>query len=218
MDETAQEKLDRLDAANRARVKKFKTKAIAKGFKQITALVDGMTYDELCKRRDKALQAGEQISIAEVIKRSLFGGPIAPGAPEPPPAPKAIDRDQDQDPRQLLLFVDPIEAPAIEDEKFFTLTCEPVDYGNQPGLTPETAPEPMLNQGDELPDYHGKTLSLDKKDNILIKVVELYPGRENAQKRADVLNQAGVPCGRDNAPWDSKKVMDTYRNAVKRQG
>jgi len=114
MDETAQEKLDRLDAANRARVKKFKAKAIAKGFKHITALVDAMTYDELCLRRDRAFQAGEQISIAEVIKRALFNGPIAPEAP----APKAIDND----PRQLLLFVDPIEAP----------------YGNQPGLTPKT--------------------------------------------------------------------------------
>jgi len=50
------------------------------------------------------------------------------------------------------------------------------------------------------------------------KVVELYPGRENAQKRADVLNQAGVPCGKGNAPWDAKKVMDNYRNALKRQG
>ena len=28
------------------------------------------------------------------------------------------------------------------------------------------------------------------------KVVELYPGRANAQKRAEVLNLAGVPCGR----------------------
>jgi len=113
----------------------------------------------------------------------------------------------------------------------FKLDCKPLDPFSEltPELTPETAPaatapetivepEPELDQGETLPDYHGINLSLDEKDSIIIKVVELYPGRENAQKRAEILNQAGVPCGRGNAPWDAKKVMDTYRNAVKRQG
>jgi len=70
---------------------------------------------------------------------------------------------------------------------------------------------------------HGVTLGSRHRANqeiqlIFIKVVELYPGRENAQKRADVLNQAGVPCGNGKAPWDSKSVMDAYRDALKRQG
>jgi len=35
----------------------------------------------------------------------------------------------------------------------------------------------MVDQGDDLPDYHGKALSLDEKESIIIKVVNLYPGR-----------------------------------------
>ncbi len=85
---------------------------------------------------------------------------------------------------------------------------------------PEPIPEPELDRGEDepgIPDCHGKDLSQAEKDSILIKVLDLYPGRENAQKRADVLNQAGVPCGKGKAPWDAKKVMDNYRHAKKRQ-
>lgn len=70
---------------------------------------------------------------------------------------------------------------------------------------------------EQVPDCHGKDLSQAEKDSILIKVLDLYPGRGNAQKRADVLNRAGVPCGKSKAPWDAKKVMDNYRHAKKRQ-
>jgi len=49
-------------------------------------------------------------------------------------------------------------------------------------------------------------------------VVDLYPGRGNAQKRADVLKQSGVLCGNGKTPWNAKKVMDNLRHALKRQG
>ena len=88
------------------------------------------------------------------------------------------------------------------------------------GAVEPLSPEPAVDRGEDepgIPDCHGKDLSQAEKDSILIKVVDLYPGRGNAQKRADVLNRAGVPCGRGKTPWDAKKVMDTYRHAKKRQ-
>jgi len=102
----------------------------------------------------------------------------------------------------------------------FKPACEPLEHLPElvPELTPETAPEPMVDQETELSDYHGKSLSLDEKDSVIIKVVELYPGRKDAQKRAEILNRAGVPRGKGKAPWDSKSVMDAYRDALKRQG
>jgi len=187
MDETAQEKLDRLDAANRARVKKFKAKAIAKGFKQITALVDAMTYEELCKRRDRAFQAGEQISIAEVIKRALFGEAIAPEGPAPEP--KAIDRDQDQDPRQLLLFLDPVDAPMIEAEQAFTLEAPAEEQMNDPASTADLVLD-GIDQG-ALPDWNNKQEYRVYLRKIIPGIINPL-GPKNWQAKADLINSMGI--------------------------
>lgn len=74
----------------------------------------------------------------------------------------------------------------------------------------QDAPGPVIDQGE--------TLTREEKDAIIIKVVESYPGRINAQKRPDVLNQAGVPCvkGKSKGLWNAKNTMDAYRRAIKR--
>jgi len=73
--EVTQQQIDRLariDAANRTRVKKFIEKARSEGKRQISAMVDNETYDELCRRRDKAAQDGKPMSTADIIKQALF--------------------------------------------------------------------------------------------------------------------------------------------------
>ncbi len=60
-------------------------------------------------------------------------------------------------------------------------------------LEPYLEKEPVTLSLD-IPDCHGRKLKVAEIDSILIRVVEQYPGRENAQKRARLLNDAGVPC------------------------
>ena len=77
MDEITQKQLDRLkrlDEKNRNRVKKFKDKARAAGYRQLTVMLDGMTYNELCRRRDRSIQDDNPLSLADVIKQALFQG------------------------------------------------------------------------------------------------------------------------------------------------
>lgn len=72
----------------------------------------------------------------------------------------------------------------------------------------------------EIPDCHGRNLKVADIDSILIQVVEQYPGRENAQKRVQLLNDSGVPCStgkKGKEPWTTKRVMDNYRHAKTRQ-
>ncbi|MCP4116596.1 MAG: hypothetical protein GY737_14545 [Desulfobacteraceae bacterium] len=100
---------------------------------------------------------------------------------------------------------EPVADPAPETEDAVE---EPV-----PAQADEATQEP--GEG-EIPDCHGKDLSTEERDAILIKVADLYPGRKNAKKRAEVLNEAGLACGKDNTPWTSKKFTDNLRHAKKR--
>jgi len=69
---------------------------------------------------------------------------------------------------------------------------------------------------DEIPDCHGKDLTTDERDTILIKVSELYPGRLNSQQRIDLLNETGVPLNGVAGGWTPKKFGDALGKAKKR--
>jgi len=70
---------------------------------------------------------------------------------------------------------------------------------------------------DNIPDCHGKDLTLQERDAILIQVGELYPGRKDAQRRADALNKAGVPIKGATGQWNPKNAGDNIRLAKKRR-
>jgi len=75
--------------------------------------------------------------------------------------------------------------------------------------------------GDEIPDYHGKELPQDERDAFLVMVGNRFPGKENSQKRADVLNDAGLPIKGQKGEWvrgqwTSKKTTDHIGSAKKR--
>ncbi len=64
----------------------------------------------------------------------------------------------------------------------------------------------------------GKKLTAPERDKILMQVAALYPGPKNTNKRAEVMNNAGVQCGRSKAPWTAKNFNDNLRHAKKRMG
>ena len=197
MDKNTQQQLDRLkklDAANRARVKKFKAKAMAAGYRQLTVMVDGMTYDELCRRRDRSIQDGNPLSLADVIKQALFQG--------------RQDNVTANDTSNIKVEPKEPEYSLFDDlEPKATDTPAP-----KPAVRP--APVPL---GEELPDYHGKKLSTEERDLIILKVAAMITGKDSAQRRADALNKAGVST-KGGEPWIAKKVSDALYLAGKRAG
>jgi len=132
-----------------------------------------------------------------------------------------------------MITTEPPQTNEQKNESIVTTTTPPKDHTIPEALeaepmlpmfdVPTTLP-PDDHEADTKPmedskiqDGHGRDLTLEERDAILIQVVELYPGRENAQKRVDVLNEAGVPCGRGKTRWNRKKVTDNHRHALKRQ-
>jgi len=87
---------------------------------------------------------------------------------------------------------------------------------------PEPKPIEDPQGSNEIPDCHGKELTQDKLDNILLKMDELYPkGPGNPQRRADALNAAGVCLKDRKGIWVSvlwtKKMASNNINMARRR-
>lgn len=65
------EKLKRIEENRRARSKRFLDKVKADGKKQISAILSGEAYDQLCRIRDNEVQAGRLASFGDIIERAL---------------------------------------------------------------------------------------------------------------------------------------------------
>ena len=73
-DETTQAKLDKLDKfekANRERARRYLKQVKKEGKKQLSAIISGKAYNQLCRIRDKALQNGKPTSFGEIIENAL---------------------------------------------------------------------------------------------------------------------------------------------------
>jgi hypothetical protein len=192
-----QKTIEELRATANARAKRYQQAQRDRGKKHLTVFVSQEVSDIIAGQREKT-----GATVAKVVETAIM---VAYGKPELVDIPQAHQsRCKSQKPSPEL---DPVPVKP---------SAQLVDAPMKKPLPPQ----PVVDQGKEpgIPDCHGKNLTMDKKDSILIKAVELYPGRNNAQKRADVLNQAGVPCGNGEKPWNSKKVMDNFRHALKRKG
>ena len=83
-------------------------------------------------------------------------------------------------------------------------------YKNVDNAKPDTETDTF-----SLGDYHGVNLTTKEKDQILIDLAEALPGRENAQRWVDILNNAGITCA--GVAWTKKKFSDNWRFAKRRQ-
>ena len=75
--------------------------------------------------------------------------------------------------------------------------------------------EPLSTTDINLGDWHNKTMDVETKDKILIQLAMDLPGTKNAQKRVEILNQAGITSGK--VPFNKKKFTDNLRLAKQRQ-
>jgi len=88
---------------------------------------------------------------------------------------------------------------------------------DQAVLDPDTAKDTQTASNHiDLGDYHGQDMDTATKDKILIAVAEALPGPKNAQARVDMLNSAGVTCGKAGAAWMVKNLADNLYLAKKR--
>ncbi|NDY74570.1 hypothetical protein DO021_22175 [Desulfobacter hydrogenophilus] len=68
---TKLEKLARLEAGNRERVKRYLNRVKKDGKKQISAIVSANAYNELNRLRDASIQAGKPSSFGQIIELAL---------------------------------------------------------------------------------------------------------------------------------------------------
>ena len=69
--DTLKKKLDKIQAGNRARAKKFQEKVKASDKKMISAIFDAESYDTLCRLRDASVQAGTPESFGNILGKTL---------------------------------------------------------------------------------------------------------------------------------------------------
>jgi hypothetical protein len=191
MDEqTAIEILQKRREGDKARSKKWQQKQIKEGKKHLSCMISSEAHGLLMDERDKS-----QTTIPEVIERALMGQYASstvdlilddPGPIESENLSLKIDELDN------MLAVDKIDAP--------------------PDLIPQ-GDTPAPDETQEIPDCHGKELTTDERDKMLVKVGMLYPGPNNAQRRADLLNKAGVPIKGKPVEWTKKSAGDNIRLA-----
>jgi len=193
---------------NRIRLQRFYEKQAASGKKRISALISDTMHGHLMDEKDKT-----GMSISEIIERAL---------------------SQRYDPQEMTNFnessVGHDGIPDVDDVSGDYLTAyggpDPADT-QETGTTDQADDTVLVDQADDdlggqVPDCAGKTITIEERDRILVQVMELLPGRNNAQARVTLLNRKGIPVslkpGQYGGEWDRKKVTDNLGAAKKRLG
>jgi len=208
-DDKTQAKLDRLariDEKNRIRVRRYHEKVKAAGGKQLSAIISGEAYDQICRIRDKELQAGKQISFGKIVEQAIACYIQNQGSEKP-----------------------------VNDTTNVTINDKINDDGNgNTGQKPireiQTeipGPMPKPIEHGKMPDYLidvDPDMSIEERHKIILQLAEDFPGRGkgtigNTQKRIDMLNAAGILL--NGKPWKMPKQfadqLSIARRWVKKQ-
>ena len=103
-----------------------------------------------------------------------------------------------------------VEKPSVDSAIEPTIDIKGVTCNGNNEVEPETASNDI-----NLGDWTDKDMDVETKDLILIQLAMDLPGKENAQKRVDMLNAAGITSGK--VPFNKKKFTDNLRLAKQRQ-
>jgi hypothetical protein len=219
---------------NRLRLQRFYEKQKRQGKKRVSALVSDEAYQLLTDQKE---QSGESMStlidqavmvaygdqdILDVDDVSAdflaaYSGPDPADTQETDTTDQADDaQDPEQD--QANDTQEPDQGKDVEPD----LEAAQVDTVTDDTALVDQELDTTAQGPDIIPDCTGKTITIEERDRILVQVMELMPGRSNAQVRVDTLNSKGVPVvikpGNYGGTWDRKKVIDNLRLAKKRLG
>lgn len=223
-EETAIRKLEEQQKKGRARYARWQEKQLKAGKKHISCMISKEAYGFLTRKRKEI-----DVPIAELIERAIFHYCSAYSTTnKPEPEPKS-DPDSMTD-EEALAKLDPyltkrsvlktesgqtrrgetpVEEPAAEEGPVLDVSTV-----HRKEIPAQAEPDPQGD--DEIPDCHGRILTTEEREDILLKVDRLYPGRTNAQRRADVLNQAGVSKAR-GGEWVPLGTTDTIGKIKRRR-
>jgi hypothetical protein len=169
------------------------------------------TGDSLTMLIDRAVMAAygtQDILDVDYTALSEPGQEVTPSA----------DAQDVEDIELDITLVNPDPDLIADDSQVPTATPQGDDT-QDPAHVKDTAPD---QDPDIIPDCTGKTITIEERDRILIQVMELLPGRNNAQARVTLLNEKAVPLslkpGQYGGEWDRKKFTDNLRFAKKRLG
>ena len=70
-DQAKLDKLARIEEKNRERAKRYLERVKKDGKKQLSAIISGEAYNQLCRIRDNAVQAGKPLSFGQIIENAL---------------------------------------------------------------------------------------------------------------------------------------------------
>jgi len=162
----------------------------------LTVLVSQKISDIIAEQRQKT-----GATVTKVVESAIM---TAYGDPKPMVMPQAVKAPG---PVDLLPDVKPKEP------EYSLFDAELMNRESNPGTIFE--PDPIVDQGEGLPDYHGKELTVEERDDIVLRVAALITGNKCAERRAEVLNKAGITT-KKGKPWVAKKLNDAVYNAGKR--
>ena len=208
---TIQEKLDRLDkinANNRARSKKYLEKVKASGKKQVSAILSPEAFDELCRQRDARIQAGKPASYGDVFE-SLLLSTVNIDVTENSTVDVSINSDID------IKNIESVAAKDNVDTK--TKTAKTIDIKeNQLDIFDPEKPKDAVknrvkvatkdNVNIDIPIDNTKTSNVPSLDDILLDL-----GAGTWPEKAKRLNDQGILTPKDR-PW----TADNLRMAVKK--
>ncbi len=175
---------DKAAVQNRKRVKRHLEQKKESGFKRISCFISPEAYQRLQVMKQETEQAtGELIEFLLMDTRASGDkNTIEDNVIDPPPSCPATIMD-----------ITPGSEPDQMGEDDI-----PVDHDIENPDDSNPADEPIMDtlpdQGEDL-DFSGidkENIPMMDRDRIIFQIHDLYPGRKFAQKRVDILNEAGI--------------------------
>ncbi len=220
---------------NRIRLQRFYDRQAASGKKRVSALVADEAYRLLTDQKE---QSGE--SMSTLIDQAVMVAYGEQGIPDimSDEAYALLMDAKEHTGESMPMLIDRavraafgyLDIPDVDDvsEDFLAAYGGPDPADTPADDTPDpaqVAPPSAVkvdDPGDQIPDCTGQEITLEQRDRIMVQVMDLLPGRNNAQARVDELNRKGIPVslkpGQYGGTWDRKKFTDNFLHAKKRLG
>jgi hypothetical protein len=210
---------------NKIRLQRFYERHKKQGKKRLSALVTDEAYQLLT---DKKEHTGA--SMSTLVDRAVilaYGGQGIPDIDD-----TALDESKDTpsadtDMDKVNIYVNDNDKESISVDTGINGLVESTgkDQIDDQGKNEPEEKEPVTATDDQepdiIPDCTGRAITVEERDQILIKVAEAMPGRKYAQDRAALLNRKGVPLlgpRKNKGEWTTKKFKDVLWRAKERLG
>lgn len=184
---------------NRIRLQRYYEKQAATGKKRISAIISDGTHGHIMAEKDRT-----GMSLSEILESALnqrYGS-------QDLTYPRDSTSDDMADDAHMTEPTDTSQEVKADRKE---LVSDNTGDGNQA--------VPAL-EDDLIPDCIGREITLEERDRFLVQVAEACPGKDNVQRRVNILNRNCIPVsvksGQYGGEWTGKKFTDNLCHARKR--